>query len=56
MMAVAIRRTGDDIASGKLATVEAATLAMQAREQAIPDSSDSTQPSTQPATESATGP
>jgi len=56
MMAVAIRRTGDDIASGKLGTVEAATLAMQAREQAIPDSSDSTQPSTEPAMEPATGP
>ena len=49
LMAQAIRRTGDDIASGRLATVEAASMAMQARQQAIPDVTPATQPS-EPAT------
>ena len=48
LLAQAIRRTGDDITSGRLATVEAASMAMQARQQAIPDSTPSTGPSTQP--------
>jgi hypothetical protein len=53
LMALAIRRTADDVASGRLATVEAASMAMQAREQTIPDSGPSTEPSTGPATEPA---
>jgi len=48
LMAQAIRRTGDDVASGRLATVEAASMAMQAREQTIPDSGPSTEPATEP--------
>lgn len=53
-MARAIRRTGDDIASGRLATAQSAATAMQAREQGIPDeratldSAPSTEPSTRP--------
>jgi hypothetical protein len=47
-MARAIQRTTDDIASEKLATIEAASLAMQARQQAIPDSAATTEPTTQP--------
>jgi hypothetical protein len=48
LLAKAILRTGDDIASGRLGTVEAASMAMQAREQTIPDSDPSTEPSTRP--------
>jgi hypothetical protein len=47
-MAQAVRRTGDDIAGGRLTTPEAAALAMQAREAAIPDSAPTTQPATRP--------
>ena len=46
-MARAVRRTGEDIASGRLGTVEAASEAMAAREQAIPDTA-ATQPTTEP--------
>ncbi len=56
LMARAIRRTGDDVASGRLGTVEAASMAMQAREQTIPDSSPSTEASTGPTTEPTTEP
>jgi len=51
LMAKAIRRTGDDIASGRLGTAGAAAEAMQARQAAIPDSAGAaapTQPTTQP--------
>jgi hypothetical protein len=44
-MAQAMRRTADDIATGRLTTAAAAAEAMAAREQAIPDA-----PTTQPAT------
>jgi hypothetical protein len=47
LMAQAVRRTGDDITSGRLATVEEAGLAMQAREQTIGGAT-TTGPSTQP--------
>jgi hypothetical protein len=51
LLAQAVRRTGDDVASGRLATVEAASMAMQAREQTIPDSAPSSEPSTGPTTQ-----
>ena len=51
LLAKAILRTGDDVASGRLGTVEAASMAMQAREQTIPDSGPSGEPSMGPATQ-----
>jgi hypothetical protein len=54
-MAKAVIRTSDDISSGRLTTVGAVTEAIQAREQAIPDTtqpdrsqSDTTEPTTKP--------
>ena len=47
-MADAMHKTAADISSGRLTTVDAATEAMAAREQAIPDFSPTTQPATQP--------
>jgi hypothetical protein len=44
-MATAIHRTADDISNGRLTTIGAAAEAIQAREQAIPDT---TEPTTKP--------
>jgi hypothetical protein len=46
-MAEAMHKTAADISSGRLTTVDAATEAMAAREQAIPDNSPTTEPATQ---------
>lgn len=47
-MAQAMHKTAADISAGRLATADAATEAMAAREQAIPDISSTTEPATQP--------
>jgi hypothetical protein len=47
-MAQAMHKTAADISAGRLATADAATEAMSAREQAIPDISSTTEPATQP--------
>lgn len=47
-MAQAIHRTASDVTTGRLTTASAATEAMLAREQAIPDTAPSTEPSTKP--------
>jgi hypothetical protein len=47
-MASAVHRTADDISTGRLTTIESVTEAIQARQQAIPDT---TEPTTQAATQ-----